>query len=82
MDRPLTPSGQGNLAVSRSLQKVTREEIQAERDAVLSTTSEDIRDMKKFVSDILEQDAICVYGNEEKVKSVNDLFKNLIKLEK
>jgi Zn-dependent M16 (insulinase) family peptidase len=82
MDRPLTPSGEGAVAVSRYLQKVTKKDIQAERDAVLATVPEDIRNMNEFVGDILKQNAICVYGNEEIVKSEKDLFKKIMKLEK
>jgi hypothetical protein len=36
--------------------------------------------MKDFVQDILENSAICVYGNEEKIKSQKDLFKTLIQV--
>lgn len=82
MDKPLRPSGEGNLAVTRYLEKTTYKDIQAERDAVLTTTPENIREMKKFVSDILKQNAFCVYGNEEKVKSEKNLFKEILKLDK
>jgi len=82
MDRPLRPSGEGNVAVSRYLENITHEEIQKERDDVLATTPEDIREMNTLVADILKQDAICVYGNEEKVKSNKDLFKKVVKLDK
>lgn len=36
--------------------------------------------MKKMVSDILAQDAICVYGNEEKVEENAKLFKEVVNL--
>ena len=82
MDRPLRPSAEGNVAVSRYLEKVTKEEVQKERDDVLATSPQDIREMNKFVEDILKQNAICVYGNEEKVKSDKDQFKKILKLSK
>lgn len=80
MDRPLRPSDQGNIAVRRFLEETTQEEVQKERDEVLSTTPEDIRGMKKFVADVLSKNAICVYGNEDKVKSNKDLFNKIMKL--
>jgi Zn-dependent M16 (insulinase) family peptidase len=82
MDRPLSPSDEGNLAVNRYLEKVNQEDIQKERDDVLATVPEDIRKMNTFVADILKQNAISVYGNEDKVKSNKDLFKNIVTLDK
>ncbi|MCK5520980.1 MAG: peptidase, partial [Candidatus Marinimicrobia bacterium] len=81
MDKPLTPSDKGNVAVSRYLRNVTAEDVQKDRDDVLSTTPEDVRGMSKFVEEILKQNAYCVYGNEEKVGEHKDLFKKVIKLD-
>ncbi len=80
MDRPMTPSQEGNLAVQYYFEKTTPEELKAEREAVLSTTADDIKGMKKMVADVLDQDAICVYGNDEKVDDNADLFGNVINL--
>lgn len=80
-DRPLKPSAEGNVAVSRYLEKVTQADIQMERDEVLSTTPEDIREMNNLVADILKQNTICVYGNEEKVRSNIGLFKTITKID-
>lgn len=80
MDQPMTPSQEGNLAVQYYFQKTTPEELKAEREAVLSTTAEDIKGMKKMVSDVLSQDALCVYGNDEKLEENADLFGNVISL--
>ena len=82
MDRPLSPSDEGNLAVVRYLEKVTEEDIQKERDDVLATVPEDIREMNPFVADILKQNAFSVYGNEDKVKLNKDLFKKIMTLDK
>jgi Zn-dependent M16 (insulinase) family peptidase len=80
MDRPLTPSQKGDTAVRRYFEKTTREDLQRDRDAVLVTTPKDIRAMGKFVSDILSRNAYCVYGNEEKIQSYEELFGDLVKL--
>jgi Zn-dependent M16 (insulinase) family peptidase len=82
LDRPLTPSQQGNLAFRRYLEGTTKSYVQEERDAVLATRPEDIKNYKKMVSDILDQNTYCVYGNEEKLKSEEQLFKKLVKLSK
>jgi len=82
LDRPLTPSAQGALAFRRYLQGTTKSYVQEERDAVLSTTVEDVKQYKKMVSELLDKDIYCVYGNEEKLKSEEKLFKKLVKLSK
>jgi presequence protease len=82
LDRPLTPSQKGENAVSNYLQKIKPEDIQRDRDEVISTTLPDVKGMKKMVSDILGQNAFCVYGNEEKIKSQTDLFGKVENLSK
>ena len=80
MDRPLTPSQKGELAVRRYFYKTTNEEIQKEREAVIATTAEDIKGMEKLVKDVLVQDAFCVYGNEQKIKAEKEVFGSLVPL--
>ncbi|MEJ2054391.1 MAG: insulinase family protein [Calditrichaceae bacterium] len=82
IDRPLTPSQQGNAAVRYYFEKTTREDLQKEREAALSVTAKDIKDMKKMVEDILSQNTYCVYGNEEKIQSEKKLFSELVPLSK
>nr|WP_319398292.1 insulinase family protein [uncultured Carboxylicivirga sp.] len=81
MDGPMTASQKGSEAIRNYFEKNTPEELKAERTAVLSTTKEDIIEMKKMVQDILDQDAIFVYGNENKVQENADLFEKVISLE-
>jgi Zn-dependent M16 (insulinase) family peptidase len=80
MDRPLTPSQKGELAVRRYFYKTTKEEIQKEREAVIATTAEDIKEMEKLVKDVLAQDAFCVYGNEQKINAEKEVFGTVIPL--
>jgi len=80
MDRPLTSSQKGDRAVQRFFEKTTREDMQSEREAVLSVSAEDIKGMEKLVTDILKQNAYCVYGNEEKIREAKDLFGALVPL--
>jgi Zn-dependent M16 (insulinase) family peptidase len=80
MDGPMTASQKGKRAIRYYFEKTTPEELKAEREAVLSTTSEDIKEMKKMIEDILSQNAICVYGNEEKVEENAKLFNEVINL--
>lgn len=77
MDMPYTPSQRGSIAVKYFLEKTKPGDLQKERDEVLSTTVQDIREMKKLVSDVVAKKTYCVYGNEEKLKSQKDLFGSL-----
>jgi len=80
MDRPRSPSQEGEAALSYYLTNTSEKEVQAARDAVLATTAEDIQEMADFVDKILEQSALCVYGNEDKIKSEEQLFKDTFTL--
>ena len=80
MDQPMTVSQEGNQAVQYYFSKETPEKLKAEREAVLSVTSEDIRQMSTMVQNILDQNVICVYGNEDKLKSNESLFGGLVSI--
>ncbi len=82
LDRPITPSQQGDRAFRYYFEKVKKEQLQKDRAAVLTTTVQDIRGMQKMVADILAQKTLCVYGNEEKIKENKTLFKELVPLDK
>ena len=82
MDRPLTASQKGDVAIRRYFEKTVIDDIKNERAAVLSTTEQDIKDFEKIVQDILEQDAYCVYGNEQKIKENKDLFREMVNISK
>ena len=74
LDNPLTPSQKGTVAVRYYLEKTKPEDIQRDRDAVLSVTAQDVKSFKKMVADVLNQKTFCVYGNEEKLKSAKEIF--------
>lgn len=80
LDSPLTPSQKGEQAVSMYFIKRTAQDVQKDRDAILATRLQDIRGFAKLVRDILDQDALCVYGNSDKIAADKVLFKNLVKL--
>jgi Zn-dependent M16 (insulinase) family peptidase len=82
IDRPMTTPQKGSLAVKYYFEKVKPEDIQAGRDAILNVTLKDIKDMKKMVSDILNQKAYCVYGSEAKINSQKELFGSVKSLTK
>ena len=46
----------------------------------MATTASDIKSMSKLVKDVIAEKAYCVYGNEDKIKSEKDLFKEVVPL--
>lgn len=78
IDYPRTPSQKGSSAVRYYFEKTTKEDLQKEREAVLSTTVQDIRDMEAMVTQILKQNVYCVYGNQELLMEHKDMFGELI----
>ena len=50
------------------------EQVQKERDELLATTGEQIRELYKYVQAFMEFDCLCVVGNGEKMKENRGLF--------
>ncbi|MEI6435730.1 MAG: insulinase family protein [Bacteroidota bacterium] len=82
MDAPLTPSQKGDQAITLFLSQRTAEDMQLDRDAVLSTTREDICGFKQMVADVLNQNILCVYGNSDKITTDQSLFNSLVKIDR
>jgi Zn-dependent M16 (insulinase) family peptidase len=82
LDQPGTPSDRGTIAMRYYFEKTTEEMLNTERKAVLSTSAEDIRGMKKMVQDILQQNEFCVYGSEAKINENKLLFDKIIQIGK
>ena len=79
LDRPMTPSEKGGRVIGMLLSGLTQEDIQRERDEVLSTTLTDLRGFARMFREGMEQNNICVFGNETKLTEESDLFKTTIR---
>lgn len=82
LDQPLTLSQKGNRAFGYYFTRTKPEDIQREREAVLSTKKEDIKGYAKMIKEIVDQESYCTYGNAEKIEANKELFKNLVKIDK
>ncbi|MCK4747969.1 MAG: hypothetical protein KAT15_13055, partial [Bacteroidales bacterium] len=78
LDVPRTPSQKGNLALRNYLTNYSSTEHQQIRDEVLSTTLEDLHALEPLVTEVIRQDAYCVYGNQEKIQANKQLFDAVI----
>ena len=74
IDKPLTPSIKGQLAADFCLRNITYADRQKSRNEIISTRQEDIRALSKLVGDCMEQNYLCVFGNEAVIKESAKLF--------
>lgn len=77
LDAPLPPAAKGIRSMSAYLSGVTDEDVQKERDEVLSATPADIRALEPLVKSVLAEDCLCVIGNEDMLTKEKDMFIHL-----
>ena len=78
-ERPLTAQQKGNSALKNYYESIKAEDVLRERSEILGTTPKDIRAMYKMVSDILDKNYYCVFGNEKKLNDAKEIFTKLEK---
>ena len=74
MDVPMMPFALGLRSMIAWMSGLTEEQLQKERDQVLSATQEDIRALAPIAEAILNSECICVIGGEEKISEARDMF--------
>ena len=74
MDAPLTPLSNGNRSFDMYLRNYTEDMLKVDRERVLNTYQEDIRNLSPLIQAIMDDDAVCVIGNSEKLTSEAELF--------
>ncbi len=77
MDTPMNPFAKGERSMTAYLQELSFDEVQEERNQIISATYTDIRMLKDLVASVLQDRNICVVGNEVALKKEADLFKEL-----
>ncbi|MDP4115489.1 MAG: insulinase family protein [Bacteroidota bacterium] len=82
LDAPMTSVQKGNKAIRYYMEKTKPEDIQKDRNDILATSLSDIKSMKQMMKDVVDQNNICVYGNEQKILSQKELFNKVEKLVK
>jgi len=77
IDKPLTPSLKGQIAADMCLKNITYADRQKSREEIFNTRQTDIRALHKIISDCMQQNIICVFGNEEVLKANSEVFKSI-----
>ena len=78
VDAPLTPQLKGLAAQDGFLRHVTEADRQKSRDEILATRQADIRALADVVDACMQENVLCVFGNEEKLKENAGLFGGLL----
>lgn len=77
LDTPLNPYARGNRSMTAYITNLTFEDVQRERDQVLTARDSDIRALKAHVQAVLKPKNLCVIGGEEKIEEQKQLFKEV-----
>lgn len=77
LDAPLTPKGKGTRSRGAYISGLTYEDIQKERDEILSCNTEEIRSLSSFAECISHSGYVCALGSEEKINGSSDLFDDI-----
>lgn len=74
IDTPLTPSMEGQRALSAVIGGISDEAVQKTRDQVLSATQQDIRNLADTVEAALKDSVLTVVGSEDAIAENEELF--------
>lgn len=74
MDTPLNPNARGARSMGAWLSGLTFEQVQKERDEVLACGCKEIQALAPYLRAMLQQNYLCVIGNEEKIAENKDMF--------
>lgn len=75
MDTPMNPAAKGVYSLCGYMTGWTEEDAQRERDQLLAVTIEDIRHCADYIDAFMEDQCLCVVGNESKIMDSEKLFK-------
>lgn len=74
LDTPLTAAGKGRRSREYYITGMTNEMLQSARDQILDATPDDIRALAKYIRAFMDDDFLCVVGNEQQIKAEKEKF--------
>ncbi|VBB09735.1 Hypothetical protein LUCI_5033 [Lucifera butyrica] len=77
LDAALAAAQKGEQAAIRYIRHISRADLQRERDEILATRRDDIRQLAGLVEAAMKQDYFCVLGSEQKLRENAGLFKQI-----
>lgn len=82
IDKPMSPSEKGKASDLAYFSGIKQNDIQKERNEILSTTIEDIKNYGDMLNKITEQRDFCIFGNQGKINDNKDIFNSIIDVAK
>ncbi|MPN46581.1 hypothetical protein SDC9_194172 [bioreactor metagenome] len=79
-DKPLTNSEKVYKAIHRFIANITPENLQKERDEILSTTSPKIKEYTQLLNKLVENGSIYTIGSESAINKYSDMFGSIARL--
>lgn len=77
IDSPLSPQSLGSRSFARYLTGKTIEDIMKVRKQMIECSVEDIKALRDLIKSVLDDNVICVIGNENKIEESKEMFKNI-----
>ena len=74
LDTPLNPEAKGSRSMSAYMEGIEYEQLQKERDEILNARKEDINALADLVQSVLDDNNLCVIGNENVVREASHMF--------
>ena len=74
LDAPMTPRIKGRVSYTRYISEISYEDMQKERDEILSSDALSIRKLSEYIKAILSDECICVVGGADKIEQCSDMF--------
>ncbi len=79
-DTPMTPAIKGLYSLGCYMTGLTMDQLQKEREELLSVNLETLQGLSKQVAAFMKQNYICVVGNGNKLKEHENLFQSMEQL--
>lgn len=74
LDAPLSPALKGDRGAANYIRHLSFEDMKKEREEVLSTTQNDIKELANIFEDVMRKEYYCALGNESKIDECKDVF--------
>ena len=76
MDTPMTPAMKGSYSLTGYMTHYSYEMAQKDRDEMLAADADAIRGLSEYIRAFMDDECLCVVGNEENIKENSELFEN------
>ncbi len=78
LDRPRSNAEKSDLAVARYFCHITPQQLQKEREEILSTTADDLKGYISLIQEVMAENNLCTVGNENLIQEQKELYQSII----